>query len=134
MSTSTTTTGHVNSALPLSNPSKLTDQSARKIADTELTDLSLFSAGAFNLSSLDPLPAGASFLLELHRRREKSDYPSQKMKRKEREYLEMYAHPSFNMTSMDLGSSTQSAAPRQSMTRKERNSLLGEALDLISDE
>jgi hypothetical protein len=108
MSTTTTMTSHDNSALPLSNPNKSTYQTA----DTELTVLSLISAGTFNVPSSDPLPSGASFLLEIHRRREQSACPSQRMKRKEREFL------SSNMTSM---------------TQKERNLfILDEALDLIS--
>jgi hypothetical protein len=129
----TATTGHLNSALPLSNPFKLSSyQTASKTSDSLVPALSLLSAGVLNVpSSSDPLPPGASFLLEIHRRREQSATPFQKMKRKERDYLEKYAHPS---TSMDLDlPTTKSPAPPQSMTKKERNSLLGEALDQALD-
>jgi hypothetical protein len=116
----------------------LTDHTARKTAAIELTAISLFSsAGAFkNVPSSDdhPLPSGVSFLLEIHRRREQSASPSQKMKRKEREYVERYTHPSFNMAGMGLVIPTKSAAPRQSMTKEERTSLLNEALHLISED
>jgi hypothetical protein len=135
MSTTTIATSHLHSNLPLSSPYKLTDHTARKTADTELTVLSLFSsAGAFNVPSSDPLPSGVSFLLEIHRRREQSASPSQKMKRKEREYVEKYTHPSLNATGMGLVIPTKSAAPRQSMTKEERTSLLNEALNLISED
>jgi hypothetical protein len=133
---STATTSHINTALPPSNssPFKLTDQAASKTTDTEVPALSLFSAGALNARSSDPLPSGASFLLEIHRRREHSATPSQKLTRKEREFLEQNAHPSFSMTSMDLSLPRKSAPPPQSMSKKERNSLLEEALHLMSED
>jgi hypothetical protein len=134
----TTPTTMTSNHSSVSKSYKSTYETASKTADTDLKTVvrSLFSAGAFNNvpSSDPPLPSGASFLLEIHRRREQSAFPSQKMKRKERDYIEKYSHPSPNKTNMNLSLPTKSAAPRQSMTKEELNSLLGYALDLMSED
>jgi hypothetical protein len=170
---STYTTNHLSSDVPLSTPCKSTYQEARKRVNTKgptlslgalyaapaskestyqeasktvnntVSALSLLCLGEVYEASPDPLPSGASFLLEIHSRREKAAAPSQKMTRKEREYLETYAHPSsienyahpsLKKTNSDLSLPTESPAPSQKMSKKERDSLLQEALDLLSED
>jgi hypothetical protein len=135
-------------AAPPSDPlpsgaSKLTYQESTKTVNTTVSALSLLTLGAVYEESPDPLPSGASFLLEMHSRREKATTPSQKMTRKEREYLETYAdpssigkyaHPSLHKTSVELSLPTESPAPPQKLSKKERDSLLQEALDLLSED
>jgi hypothetical protein len=131
-------------ALP-SGASKLTYHEASKTGNTTVSALSLLTLGAVYEESPDPLPSGASFLLEIHCRREQATTPSQKMTQKEREYLETYANPSsiekhghssLKRTSTDVGSPTKPPAPPQkmTMTKKQRDSLLQEALDLLSED
>jgi hypothetical protein len=119
-------------------------QEASKTVNNTVSALSLLCLGEVYEASPDPLPSGASFLLEIHSRRENAAAPSQKMTRKEREYLETYAHPSsienyahpsLKRTSTDVGSPTKSPLPPpQKMSKKDRASLLQEALDLLSED
>jgi hypothetical protein len=130
-------TRHVDSDLPLSTSYKSSYQEASKKLNTTVPALSLVTTSEARnaASSSDPLSSGASVLLEIHLRRNKSTAPSQKMTRKEGEYLETYAHPALHMASMDFSLPKESATPTpQKMTKKERDSLLGEALDLLSED
>jgi hypothetical protein len=131
---STFTTSHLESVLPpLSIPYKSTYQEARKTVNTApmpALSLSLLSTSEDSAADLsDSFDSGASFLLAIHRRREKSTAPSQKMTRKEGEYLEADAHPSLYLPNMR--SPKKLAPPTQKMTKKERDSLLDSALDLL---
>jgi hypothetical protein len=124
-----------------SGASKSTDKEVSKTVNTTVSALSLLTMGALYEESADTLPSGASFLLEIHSRRGQSTTPSQKMTRKEREYLDAHpssiekcAHPSVHQTSMDLSPPTKSLPPPQKMTKKDRDSLLQEALDLMSED
>jgi hypothetical protein len=125
-----------------SDTSKSNYKEASKTVNTTVSALSLLTMGArLYEESPDSRSSGASFLLEIHSRRKQSTTPSQKMTRKEREYLdahplsiEKYSHPSLHQTSMDLSPPTKSAPPPQKMTKKDRDSLLQEALDLFSED
>jgi hypothetical protein len=123
------TTIYLNAALPLSPLRK----SSRKSANTRTLICSVISSGALYApsSDADALPSGVSFLLEMHRRRERSNSPSQKMTRKERECLDKVANPSKHMTRQQLSLPAKSALR---MTKKVRDSFLQEALDLLSDD
>jgi hypothetical protein len=134
---STFTTRDLNSALPLSIPYKSTDQEARKTVNTTpipALSLSLVTSEDFSTAAdlSDSIDSGASFLLAIHRRREESSSPSQKMTRKEGEYLRKDAHPSLHLPNMR--SSKNAAPPTQKMTKKERDSVLDSALDLLSED
>lgn len=134
---STFTTSHLNSILPLSIPYESSYQEARKTAYTAPMPALSLSLLTSEDSKADPsddslLGSGASFLLAMHRRREKSTAPSQKMTRKEGEYLETDANPSLNLPNMRWPKKL--APPTQLMTKKERDSLLGFALDLLSED
>jgi hypothetical protein len=133
---STFTTRYLNSTLPLSIPYKSTYQEARKTVNTTpipALSLSLVtSEDSTAADSSDSLDSGASFLIAIHRRREESSSPSQKMTRKEGEYLKMNAHPSLHLPNMR--SSAKSAPSTQKMTKKERESLIDSALDLVSED
>jgi hypothetical protein len=133
---STFTTRYLNSTLPLSIPYKSTYQEARKTVNTTpipALSLSLVtSEDSTAADSSDSLDSGASFLIAIHRRREESSSPSQKMTRKEGEYLKTNAHPSLHLPNMR--SSAKSATSTQKMTKKERDSLIDSALDLVSED
>jgi hypothetical protein len=123
------TTIYLNAALPLS-PLR---NSSRKPAHTKTLIGSVIPYGALYApsSDADALPSGASFLLEIHRRRETSNTTSQKISRKEREYLDKVANPSKHMTTQQLSLPAESALR---ITKKELKSFLQEALDLFSDD
>jgi hypothetical protein len=111
---------------------------------TSVSALAMHTLGAQYEESAYTLPSGASFLLEIHSRREQATTPSQKMTRTERDCLETYvdpaliekyAHPLLHKTSVDLSLPTnKSPTPSKKMTKKVRDSLLQEALDLMSEE
>jgi hypothetical protein len=103
-----------NSALPMPTQHKCAYYAAaRKPVRTETPCIALYSLEGEYAPASDPLPSGPSFLLQMHRRREHSATPFQKMTRKEREYVET------------------SAIPLQRMTKNERNSLLQDVMDLL---
>jgi hypothetical protein len=111
--------------LPLSHLCK----SSRKPANTKTPISSVLpSVALLDAPSPDAnaLPSGESFLLEMHRRRELSFTPSQKMTRKEREYLDKAANPSKHMVIQELSLPTKLAR----LTKKERDLFLQKALDL----
>jgi hypothetical protein len=141
---STYTTNHFNTSHTLSTPYKSTYQQGSKAISTSVSALSMHTLGAHYEDSPDTLPSGASVLLEIHNRREQAATPSQKMTRQERDCLETYAdpsliekyaHPLLHKTNADLSlPPTKSPAPSKKMTKKERESLLQEALDLLSED
>jgi hypothetical protein len=142
---STYATNHLNTGQTLSTPYKSTYQHRSEAISTSVSALSMHTLGAPYEDSPDTLPSGASVLLEIHNRREQATTPSQKMTWKERECLETYADPSLiekyanplvvHNTNADVGLlPTKSPAPSKKMTKKERDSLLQEALDLLSED
>jgi hypothetical protein len=99
-------------------------QAAEKPFSNKSPHMSLLSLEGLDAPSSGPLPSGASFLLEIHRRREKSATPSQKVTRKERTFLDKFAAPSQKIT----------GTPVQRWTKKERNLLLEKAVNLAAED
>jgi hypothetical protein len=135
---STFTTIHLNCTLPLSIPYKLAYQEARKtVKTTPMPALSLSPLSSDD-SEADPaadfLDSGASVLLAIHRRREKSTAPSQKMTRKEQEYLETDANPSLYLPNMRSPKKLAPPSTRKMTKKQKRGSLLDSALDLLSED
>jgi hypothetical protein len=105
MSTTTTITSHLNSALP-SQPIQINLPDLEKTADTELTVLSLFSAGASNKNGDGDLHRicffpGHRFCLKYIAVANRSAFPSQRCW-KLRRVSRKFSHPSSNKTSMNL--------------------------------
>jgi hypothetical protein len=132
---STTSSSRGNSAFPLPTPLKCAYQAAEKsFSSNKSPHISLLSSEGLYAPSSYPLPSGASFLLEIHRRRKKSATPFQNMTRKEREYVDKSTAPLQKITGKEQSLLRKSATPLQRLTKKERNLLLEKAVNLSTED